>query len=101
MQEAKVHLDERKRAQDQIEDVITKIRMILPISIEEKKLVVTIPASFVGKANNLIRSKKIVGEDWLSDASWKVTLGLPAGLVPEFIDQINSLTSGQVMVEEK
>ena len=101
MDEAKVHLDERLGAQEQLEQVIAKLRVVLPISIEQKKLIITIPSSFVGKTNNVIRSKKVINEDWLSDASWKVNVELPAGQVPDFIDKLNSLTHGEVVVEEK
>jgi ribosome maturation protein SDO1 len=100
LEEGKIRLDENKSVEAQFDDIVAKLRPIIPISIEQKVLNVVIPASFVGKANGLIRgNSKILGEDWRSDGSWSVKVEIPAGFQEEFIDKLNSITSGQVVVE--
>jgi len=99
LEEGKIRLDDSKSIEAQFEDVIAKLRPIIPISIEQKILQVSIPSTFVGKANGVIRSNKVLGEDWRTDGSWSVKVEIPAGYQEEFIDKLNSITSGQVVIE--
>ena len=99
LEEAKVHLDYNKNIEDQFEGVLSKIRVVLPIKIEKKKMTVTIPAAFSGKMYPVIHQHKVLKEDWLNNGDWKVVCEVPAGLASEFIDKLNSITSGQVVIE--
>lgn len=102
LEEAKVQFDYNKEVEQQLPDIIAKLRPIIPISIEKRKLNVTIPAQFAGKAYSVVSSNsKILQDSWLNTGDWKATVELPAGLVPEFISKLNELTHGQVIVEEK
>ena len=95
MKEAKVKVDMFKRAEDQVKDIVRKISVILPISIELVVLEVTIPAKYSAKAYNLIKSISNPGkEEWLSDGSLKIEVQIPAGLQLDFMDKINKLTHG-------
>ncbi|MFB6216377.1 MAG: ribosome assembly factor SBDS, partial [Candidatus Aenigmatarchaeota archaeon] len=51
MEEAGVHVDEMEDAENQVSDVIDKLRPIIPISIETKKVAVKVPPEFAGKAS--------------------------------------------------
>ncbi len=97
--EAKVHLDENKTPEEQLDAIISKLRPILPIKIEQKRMSITIPAQYAGKAQSTLRSMGILKEDWKSDGSWEVIIEVPAGLLQESIDKINALTQGQAMVK--
>lgn len=99
LEEGKIHLDDNKTVEEQFDDIISKLRPILPIKIEQKQLTLEFPAQFSGKAQGPVRKYQIIKEDWTSQGNWKVQIELPAGLMQEFIDQMNSLTSGQVVVE--
>ena len=100
LEEAKFRLDEHKSAEDQLEDALSKIRPIIPIKIEQKKLMLTIPAIYVGKANNLVRgSCKILNEDWRPDGGWFVKIEIPAGFQEELMDKLNAITHGDVQVD--
>ncbi len=98
-EETKVHLDEHKSVEEQFPEILSKIRVVLPIKIEQKKLTITIPSQFSGKLYPVIHAYKVQKEDWLNNGDWKVVLEVPAGMVQEFIDKLNSITSGQVVVE--
>jgi ribosome maturation protein SDO1 len=98
--EGKVHVDYNKSIADQLEKVIVALRPIIPLSIEKKRLSVIIGSTFIGKANSLVRSKKLISEDWRNDGSWAAVIELPAGMIPDFIDQLNSITHGQAQVEK-
>jgi ribosome maturation protein SDO1 len=99
LEEGKIRLDDNKSVEEQFDEVVTKLRPIIPIKIEQRILQITIPATFVGKANGIIRSNKVLGEDWRTDGSWSVKVEIPAGFQEELIDKLNSITSGQVVVE--
>jgi len=99
LEEAKVHLDEHKSVEEQFDSAVAKLRTILPIKIEQKKMTITIPAQFSGKLYPIVHVYTVQKEDWLNNGDWKVVVEVPAGLVLEFIDKLNSITHGQVLVE--
>ncbi|MBU0459888.1 MAG: ribosome assembly factor SBDS [Nanoarchaeota archaeon] len=101
LEETKVQLDYNKPVEDQFADVLSKIRVVLPIKIEQKKMTITIPSTFSGKMYGIVHQHKVLKEDWLGNGDWKVVCEVPAGLAQEFIDKLNSITSGQVVVEIK
>jgi ribosome maturation protein SDO1 len=101
LEEARVQLDDHKTVEDQFDDVIAKLRPIIPIKIEQKQADITIPAAYAGKSYNIVSSgSKILNDHWNNDGSWTVKVEVPAGLYPDFLDKINSLTHGKVVVKE-
>ena len=100
MDEAKVHVDDHKTLEEQFDDIISKLRPIIPLKIEKKKMVVTIPAQYSGKAYSVVKGNStVLNEEWLNDGSWKVTIEIPAGLQQDFIDRLNSFTHGEISIE--
>lgn len=99
LEQAKVHLDDSKTVEEQLDTVITKLRPILPIKIEQKRMSITIPSIYAGKAQSTLRAVGIQKEDWKSDGSWEVTVEVPAGLLQEFIDKANAVTHGQAIIK--
>ena len=100
LEEAKVHLDDHKTVEEQFDDVIAKLRPIIPIKIEQKQVNIIIPATYAGKSYQIVNSNsKILSDNWNSDGSWTVKVEIPAGLYPEFLDKLNSLTHGEVVVK--
>ncbi len=85
---------------DQQVSVISEgLKTILPIKIETKKIAITIPAIYTGKAYGLLNQYK-EKEDWLSDGSLKATINLPVGLQMEFYDKLNTITHGAALSQE-
>lgn len=100
LEQAKVHLDDYKPVEEQFEDIITKLRPVIPIKIEQRILIIKIPAVYVGKINNLIRNNsKILKEDWNSDGSWSVKVEIPAGFQQDLIEKLNAITRGEVVID--
>ena len=101
LEEAKFHLNDNKSVEEQFDEAISKLRPIIPISIEMRKVEVIIPAQYAGKAYGVVSSNsKMLGDTWNADGSWTVKVELPAGMYPEFLDKLNSLTHGEVVVKE-
>ncbi|MFH1592312.1 MAG: ribosome assembly factor SBDS [Candidatus Woesearchaeota archaeon] len=100
MEEAKVHIDENKRAEDQVEDILNKIKPIIPIKFEKKKLQVIIPPKYAGQTFHVFKSYGEHKEEWLGDGSLRVKIELPAGIVDEFFGKLNSICRGEVESKE-
>jgi len=100
IEEAKVHLDDHKTTEEQLNEVIAKIRAILPLKIEQKKLRISIPAEFTGKLYPIVKgSGKILQENWNNDGSWTARVEIPAGLYHDLLEKLNSMTHGKVSIE--
>ncbi len=101
LEEGKIHIDYNRGVEEQFDDIISKLRPIIPISIEKKEVNITIPATYAGKAYGVVSSNsKMLQDTWNSDGSWTVKVEIPAGFYPEFLEKLNSLTHGEVIVEE-
>ena len=101
LEQGRIVIDDHKTAEDQLQAVLAKLRPLLPLKVEQKKVTIEIPSSYAGKAQGFIRKHQLLKEDWLPNGSWKVVVELPAGTVPDFIDQLNSLTHGEAIVDLK
>ena len=95
--EAKIKIDYYKSAEDQVQDILNRIRAVLPIRFEKKEVEVSIPAQYATKLYGLVCSYgKILRDSWISDGSWVVSVEIPAGMQNEFYDKLNSATHGEV-----
>ena len=83
----------------QIKEIMEEISRIIPIKIETKKIKVTIPAIHTGKAYSIISQYK-EEENWLNDGSLEATVSIPAGIIMDFYDKLNSATHGSVLTQE-
>ncbi len=97
MEEARVHVDLGKSAEEQVQVVVKALRPILPIRFEERTIAVKIPAQYAARAYSVVKGfGNIRKEEWLNDGSWAFVMDLPAGAVEEFFNELNSLTKGEV-----
>ncbi len=96
MDQAKVHVDIFKKPEEQIEDVVSAIRKILPIRIETRKIALRIPATYASKAYSHVRSYKVVREAWGNDGSLSVVLEVPAGMVEDVLHDFAQITHGDL-----
>ena len=76
-----------------------KLKEILPIKIETKKIKLTIPAKYTGQVYGMLHEYK-EKEEWLSNGNLQAVLNIPAGLLMDFYDKINSATHGAIQSEE-
>jgi len=90
---------ENRAIEGQINDILEKLRKILPLKIETKKLSIKIPAEHTGRVYGIIQEYK-EKENWLNDGSLEVVLNLPIGLQSDFYDKLNSITHGSAITKE-
>ena len=90
---------ENSGVEKQINGVLEKLKSIIPIKIETKKIKIKIPAQFTGRVYGLVQEYK-EKEDWLSDGSLEVILNIPVGVQMDFYDKLNSITHGAALTSE-
>jgi ribosome maturation protein SDO1 len=95
MDDAKVHIDEYRPAEQQVNDVLSKLKPIIPIRFETKELEVKVPGKYTGKTYPLLKSfGKLLKEEWMNDGTHLAVIELPGGLEEEFLNRLNSITHG-------
>lgn len=98
MEEAHVHVDPFRPAEDQIKDVLAKIQAVIPIALERIEVAIKVPMSHAGKASSTIREiAPVKSEEWRSD-SWVAVIEIPAGMQADVYNRLNRLTAGSVEV---
>jgi len=97
LEEGKIKIDEFKKAEEQIKEIIGKIKHILPIKYEIREIQIKIPAKFAGKTYPILKQfGNLLKDDWQNDGSLLAVLEIPAGLTTDLFDKLNSLTHGEV-----
>ena len=85
--------------ESQINDIIKQVEKELPLKLETKRIKINIPAMYTGRAYGVINQYKET-ENWQNDGSLEVTVNVPAGIIMDFYDQLNSVTHGAATTEE-
>lgn len=98
MEQAKVVIEPFKNATEQVDTVIKKINMILPLKFATAKVETLIPAAYANRCYGTLKQYGLKSEEWQNNGSLKANLEFPAGLKQEFIDKINGLTKGEAQI---
>ena len=85
--------------ESQINEILEKIRSIIPIRLETKKVKITVPATYTGKAYGVFAQYK-KDEKWLDNGDLEVQVEVPSGIIMDFYDKLNSITHGSAISEE-
>jgi len=80
-------------------ELVHKLKEIIPIKIETKRIKLTIPAQFTGQVYGLIKDYK-EKEEWLSNGDLEVIINIPSGMQIDSYDKLNNATHGAVQSEE-
>lgn len=100
LEQGKIHPDYNKTVEEQFEDIVDKLRPIIPLKVEQKEIVVIVPSQHSGRLYQFVKdNSKMLKEEWLNNGDWKVKVEVPAGFQQEFIDKLNSLSHGEMIVE--
>ena len=100
-EEAGVHIGDNRTAEQQMEEIIDKLRPVLPLRFEIKKIQVRIPATHASKAYHVIKEHKILKEEWQNDGSLLALVEMPLAMQNDFYDKINKITHGGVEIKEE
>jgi len=94
LEQVRFNVDPFKSVDEQLEKAIDSIREILPISLEQARIAVRIPAQYAPRCYGLVKEYGIKQEEWLNDGSLAVVIEMPAGVTGTFYDRINKATAG-------
>ena len=102
MKDARVSVDPQKNVDEQVKDIVEKLRSIIPLKSENLDLEIIIPAQYAAKSYSVLKSTgTLKKEDWLTNGSLKAILEIPAAARPNVIDRLGSITKGTATVEVK
>ena len=97
MNDSKVKIDEFKSAEEQVNEIINKIRVVLPIKYEVREIAIKIPSAHAGKCYSVFKQYgKVMKEEWQNDGSLVTVVDVPAGIQEELFDKLNSIARGEV-----
>lgn len=99
MREARVSIDPFKNANEQVEEVVKKISMLVPIKFTTAKVQVTIPPEFSNRCYGILKQFGLKSEQWLPNGSLQAVLEFPAGMQNDFFDRMNGATQGRAEIK--
>jgi ribosome maturation protein SDO1 len=95
MEEAKVHVDPFRSADTQVQEVLAKLRPLLPIRFDTVKMKLRVPGQHYPRVIGELKGMgKLSEEAWGSDGSWSAVLEIPAGVQTELLEKLNARTKG-------
>ena len=95
MQEAKVHIDPFRPVDAQVQEVLSKLRPLLPIRLDVVKVRIRVPGQHYPRVIGEIRGLgRLLEETWLTDGSWNGIVEIPAGVQTELYEKLNARTKG-------
>ena len=97
MTEAKVHIDPFRPVDAQVQEVLAKLRPLLPIRLDVVKVRVRVPAQHYPRVIGEIKGLgKLLEETWMGDGSWSGVVEIPAGIQTELYEKLSARTKGAV-----
>ena len=100
MEDGRISIDPHKQPEEQVKEIVEKLRSIIPLKSENLVLEITIPAQFASQSYSVLKSNgTLQKEEWQSNGSLKAILEIPAAARPNVIDRLGSITKGTASVE--
>jgi ribosome maturation protein SDO1 len=100
LEDARASIDPHKNTEEQIKDIVEKLRTIIPLKSENITLEITVPAQYAAQSYSVLKSTgNLKKEEWQSNGSLKAILEIPAAARPTVIDRLGSITKGTASVE--
>ena len=100
MKDGRVSVDPQKSVDEQVKDIVEKLRSIIALKSENLQLEITIPAQYASQSYAVLKSTgTLKKEEWQNNGSLKAILEIPAAARPNVIDRLGSITKGSATVE--
>lgn len=99
-EEAKIRLDDKKSAEDQLQDILKKLKTIMPIKQENKHLHIHLQEKYAKKHFKTIHNYgRVMKESWLDDGCYSCVLEIPAGIYLDLVEDLSKKTHGGVEIK--
>jgi len=100
MKDGRVSVDPQKNVEEQVKDIVDKLRSIIALKSENLQLEIVIPAQYASQSYVVLKSVgSLKKEEWQNNGSLKAILEIPATARPNMIDRLGSITKGSASVE--
>ncbi len=100
IKDGRVSVDPQKTVDEQIKDIVEKLRSIIPLKSENLSLEIIVPAQYASQSYAVLKSVgSLKKEEWQNNGSLKAILEIPAAARPNVIDRLGSITKGSATVE--
>jgi ribosome maturation protein SDO1 len=100
LKDGRITVEPQKSVDEQIKDIVEKLRSIIALKSESLELEITIPAQYASQSYAVLKSVgSLKKEEWQNNGSLKAILEIPAGARPNVIDKLGSITKGSASVE--
>lgn len=98
MEQVRVTVDPFTAVEEQAKEVINKLRVILPISVEQIRVAIKIPPEHVPVSIGVVKNLgEVKQEEWQSDGSWVAIVELTAGAHIRFLERLAKVTKGNLL----
>jgi len=95
MAEAKFHVDPFRPVDAQVQEVLAKLRPLIPIRLDVVKVRIKLPAQHYPRVIGEIKGLgRLLEEQWLRDGAWSGVVEIPAGVQTELYEKLNARTKG-------
>jgi len=96
MEKAGVNVDPFTEAELQVNEVLKRIRAIIPIKFQRVTLQLKFPPRHAGRVYTILKSLgSIKNEKWLNDGSLQIDVEVLAGVQSELFEKLSKLTHGE------
>ena len=100
MKDGRISIEPQKNVDEQVKDVVEKLRSIIALKSENLQLEITIPAQYASQSYAVLKSVgSLKNVEWQNNGSLKAILEIPAAARPNVIDRLGSITKGSATVE--
>lgn len=100
LDEAKFRADPFKPVEKQVEEAMKLLKPVLPIRFEKTRVAIRLKGDAYGKCyDDMIHMGVVEKEEWQADGSWIGIMEIPAGLIDELRNKLNSRTKGAAEVK--
>lgn len=100
MKDGRVSIDPQKNVEEQVKEIVEKLRSIIALKSENLNLEIIIPAQYASQSYSVLKSVgSLKKEEWQNNGSLKAILEIPAAARPNVIDRLGSITKGSASVE--
>jgi len=97
MEQVRFNVDPFKPAEEQVKDLVTLLRPILPMSSESIQLALKIPPEHASRCFGIVKNYgEIKKDEWQKDGSWVAVIELPAAMQLELLDKLGKATQGNL-----
>ena len=100
MKDGRVSVDPHKNVDEQVKEIVERLRSIIALKSESLQLEIVIPAQFASQSYSVLKSVgSLIKEEWQNNGSLKAILEIPAAARPNVMDRLGSITKGSATIE--